>query len=91
MRVGLYGGSFNPPHAGHRHVSLMALRRLDLDRLWWIVTPGNPLKSRGRLAAIEERMRRRSRSPPSAHRRHLLRGGDRRPLYGRHARLLKRR
>jgi nicotinate-nucleotide adenylyltransferase len=57
-RVGLYGGSFNPPHAGHRHVSLMALRRLDLDRLWWIVTPGNPLKSPGELAAIEERMRR---------------------------------
>ena len=47
MRIGLYGGSFNPPHAGHRHVSLMALKRLGLDRVWWIVTPGNPLKDPG--------------------------------------------
>jgi nicotinate-nucleotide adenylyltransferase len=56
MRVGLYGGSFNPPHAGHRHVSVMALKRLGLDRVWWIVTPGNPLKNPGELAPIEERM-----------------------------------
>jgi len=56
MRVGLYGGSFNPAHAGHRHVSVTALRRLDLDRLWWIVTPGNPLKDRGELAATAERV-----------------------------------
>ncbi len=55
MRVGLYGGSFNPPHAGHRHVSVMALRRLGLDRLWWIITPGNPLKNPGELAAMPER------------------------------------
>jgi len=50
MRIGLYGGSFNPAHAGHRHVSLMALKRLGLDRIWWIVTPGNPLKDTGELA-----------------------------------------
>jgi nicotinate-nucleotide adenylyltransferase len=56
LRIGLYGGSFNPPHAGHRHVSLMALRRLRLDRVWWIVTPGNPLKDHGGLPATAERV-----------------------------------
>ncbi|MXQ13927.1 nicotinate-nucleotide adenylyltransferase [Microvirga makkahensis] len=56
MRIGLYGGSFNPAHAGHRHVSLMALTRLRLDRLWWIVTPGNPLKDTGELASTEARV-----------------------------------
>jgi nicotinate-nucleotide adenylyltransferase len=56
MRVGLYGGSFNPAHAGHRHVSRMALRRLGLDRLWWIVTPGNPLKDTGELASTAMRV-----------------------------------
>ncbi len=55
MRIGLYGGSFNPPHAGHRHVSLMALSRLRLDRIWWLVTPGNPLKDHGELAATAVR------------------------------------
>jgi nicotinate-nucleotide adenylyltransferase len=49
LRVGLYGGSFNPAHAGHRHVALTALRRLKLDRVWWLVTPGNPLKDGGDL------------------------------------------
>ena len=43
-RIGLLGGSFNPAHAGHRHISLEALRALDLDELWWLVSPGNPLK-----------------------------------------------
>lgn len=56
LRIGLYGGSFNPPHAGHRHVSLLALRRLRLDRLWWIVTPGNPLKETRGLPSLSERM-----------------------------------
>ncbi len=46
MTIGLLGGSFNPPHAGHIHISQIALKRLGLDRLWWLVTPGNPLKSR---------------------------------------------
>lgn len=58
LRIGLYGGSFNPAHLGHRHVSLVALRRLRLDRLWWMVTPGNPLKDRGQLAAIDRRVAR---------------------------------
>jgi nicotinate-nucleotide adenylyltransferase len=44
MRIGLFGGSFDPPHAGHVAASRLALSRLRLDRLWWLVTPGNPLK-----------------------------------------------
>jgi nicotinate-nucleotide adenylyltransferase len=56
LRIGLYGGSFNPPHAGHRHVTLLAMRRLRLDRVWWLVTPGNPLKELSGLAPLSERM-----------------------------------
>lgn len=56
LRVGLYGGSFNPAHAGHLHVSRTALRRLRLDRVWWLVTPGNPLKDHGLLAPLEGRV-----------------------------------
>ena len=48
-RIGLLGGSFNPPHAAHRLISLIALRRLKLDAVWWLVTPGNPLKSNAEL------------------------------------------
>jgi nicotinate-nucleotide adenylyltransferase len=44
MRIGLFGGSFDPPHAGHVAVSLTALRRLRLDQVWWLVSPQNPLK-----------------------------------------------
>ena len=44
QRIGLFGGSFNPPHDGHRHASLMALKRLGLDQVWWLVSPQNPLK-----------------------------------------------
>jgi nicotinate-nucleotide adenylyltransferase len=44
MRIGLLGGSFNPAHRGHRRISLLALRSLDLDEVWWLVSPGNPLK-----------------------------------------------
>ena len=47
MRVGIYGGSFDPVHRAHRHVARTALKRLDLDRVWWLVSPGNPLKTRG--------------------------------------------
>lgn len=56
MQVGLFGGSFNPPHAGHALVAEIALRRLQLDQLWWIVTPGNPLKSARELAPLAERV-----------------------------------
>jgi len=57
MVVGLFGGSFNPPHQGHALVAEIALRRLGLDQLWWIVTPGNPLKSNSSLAPLSERLK----------------------------------
>ncbi|QLF71259.1 nicotinate-nucleotide adenylyltransferase [Peteryoungia desertarenae] len=56
MVVGLFGGSFNPPHQGHVLVAEIALRRLGLDQLWWMVTPGNPLKDRNALAPLAERL-----------------------------------
>src|SRR4051794_22259826 len=55
MRIGLLGGSFNPPHAAHRAISQFALKRLKLDRIWWLLTPGNPLKDTGRLHGMAER------------------------------------
>jgi nicotinate-nucleotide adenylyltransferase len=56
MRIGLLGGTFNPPHAGHRLISLTALARLGLDRVWWLVTPGNPLKDTNGLPPLAERV-----------------------------------
>lgn len=56
MVIGLFGGSFNPPHEGHKLVAEIALKRLGLDRLWWMVTPGNPLKSHNGLAPLGERI-----------------------------------
>jgi hypothetical protein len=56
MRVGLLGGSFNPPHQAHRAISQFALKRLQLDRVWWLVTPGNPLKENGKLHELGARM-----------------------------------
>ncbi len=53
--VGLLGGSFDPPHAGHVHLTREALKRFGLDQVWWLVSPGNPLKSRG-PAPIERRL-----------------------------------
>lgn len=55
MAVGLFGGSFDPPHEGHAHISDEALKRFGLDRIWWLVTPGNPLKSTG-PAPLEKRI-----------------------------------
>jgi nicotinate-nucleotide adenylyltransferase len=56
LRIGLLGGSFNPPHEAHRAISLFAMRRLGLDRVWWLVTPGNPLKEGRTLRTLRERM-----------------------------------
>ena len=53
--VGLLGGSFDPPHVGHVHISRWALRRFRLDQVWWLVSPGNPLKAES-PAAIERRL-----------------------------------
>jgi len=57
MRIGLLGGSFNPAHEGHRLISLIALRRLNLDCIWWLVTPGNPLKQASELADLPTRLK----------------------------------
>jgi len=56
MRIGLFGGTFDPPHAAHRAACLLAMRRLGLDRVWWLVTPGNPLKDTRGLAPLAERV-----------------------------------
>jgi nicotinate-nucleotide adenylyltransferase len=53
--IGLLGGSFDPPHAGHVHISREALKRFGLDRVWWLVSPGNPHKERG-PAPLDKRM-----------------------------------
>jgi nicotinate-nucleotide adenylyltransferase len=57
MRIGLLGGSFNPPHLAHRAISLFAIKRLKLDRVLWLVTPGNPLKSDSTPHDLAERMK----------------------------------
>ena len=56
MRIGLVGGSFDPPHSAHRAMSLFAMKRLKLDRIWWLVTPGNPLKSHDDLPPLGARI-----------------------------------
>ncbi|WP_159761268.1 nicotinate-nucleotide adenylyltransferase [Sphingomonas sp. 8AM] len=55
-RIGLLGGSFNPAHRGHRHVTLEAIRLLGLDEAWWLVSPGNPLKPRAGMAPLAARL-----------------------------------
>ncbi|MEE2980638.1 MAG: nicotinic acid mononucleotide adenylyltransferase, partial [Pseudomonadota bacterium] len=55
QRVGLLGGSFNPAHEGHLHISLMALDHLGLDELWWLVSPQNPLKPARGMGTFEAR------------------------------------
>jgi len=56
MRIGLFGGTFDPPHRAHLGAALLALKRLKLDRIWWLVTPGNPLKNTSGLASLETRL-----------------------------------
>lgn len=55
LRIGLLGGSFNPPHAAHRAATLFAMKRLELDFVWWLVSPGNPLKDKSNLHDLSER------------------------------------
>ena len=55
--IGLLGGSFDPAHGGHVHITQTALKRFGLDRVWWLVSPGNPLKDRG-PAPMEQRLSR---------------------------------
>jgi nicotinate-nucleotide adenylyltransferase len=56
LRVGLMGGTFNPPHAGHVLISEIVRKRLRLDQVWWLVTPGNPLKANNGLPSLEARI-----------------------------------
>lgn len=56
MTIGLFGGTFDPPHRAHVGASLLALKRLKLDSVWWLVTPGNPLKDTSGLAPLSERI-----------------------------------
>ena len=56
QRIGLLGGSFNPAHKGHVHISQEALKRINLDEIWWIVSPQNPLKNSIDMAPFEERL-----------------------------------
>lgn len=56
MKIGLFGGTFDPPHDAHRAACLIAMRRLDLDLVWWLVTPGNPLKDTRGLSPLAQRI-----------------------------------
>jgi nicotinate-nucleotide adenylyltransferase len=56
QRIGLFGGSFNPPHTGHLALSVSALRRLRLDWVWWLVSPRNPLKDLSEISDFDERL-----------------------------------
>lgn len=56
LRIGLLGGSFNPAHDGHRHITLEALKRLKLDFVWWLVSPQNPLKTANGMAPLDLRV-----------------------------------
>jgi nicotinate-nucleotide adenylyltransferase len=55
LRIGLLGGSFNPAHEGHLHVSMEAMKRLKLDAVWWLVSPQNPLKPVKGMAPYDRR------------------------------------
>jgi len=68
------GGSFDPPHEGHRRIGVMALNRINLDCLWWMVTPGNPLKDVAALPPLETRMRRAAKA--AAHPRIVISGAE---------------
>src|SRR3546814_19671050 len=56
-KIGLLGGSFNPAHQGHRRISVAAMEALDLHEIWWLVSPGNPMKSAEDMAPLPARFR----------------------------------
>src|SRR6056300_330524 len=56
LKIGLVGGSFNPAHAGHIHMSLQACSKLGLDQVWWLVSPQNPLKSPTNMTSLPHRL-----------------------------------
>jgi nicotinate-nucleotide adenylyltransferase len=56
LRIGILGGSFNPAHEGHLHITMLALKHLELDQVWWMVSPQNPLKSEEDMAPLADRM-----------------------------------
>ena len=57
MKVGILGGSFNPAHLGHIHLSKIVIKKLALNQLWWIPTPQNPLKAKNNFLSFEERIK----------------------------------
>jgi nicotinate-nucleotide adenylyltransferase len=71
-RIGLLGGSFNPAHRGHRRMSLAAMAELGLDEVWWLVSPGNPLKPKAGMAPYRARLA----SARALARRSLIRASD---------------
>lgn len=56
LTIGLFGGTFDPPHDAHLGAALLAMKKIGLDRVWWLVTPGNPLKDTSGLAPLAERI-----------------------------------
>ena len=86
-RIGLLGGSFNPAHGGHLHISRLALTRLGLDEIWWLVSPQNPLKPAAGMAPFAERLRQAAEvaAADRAHPGQRHRGPARHHLHRRHA------
>ena len=85
LRIGLFGGTFDPPHAAHLGASLLAMKRLKLDRMWWLVTPGNPLKDTRGLRPLDAAHGRSAETgQPPPHRRHRSRSCHQHPLHLRH-------
>ena len=85
QRIGLFGGTFDPPHEAHLSACLLAMKRLHLDRVWWLVTPGNPLKDTQRPCPARPADRRGACArPPPPHRRDRAGGGNRGAFHLRH-------